>query len=520
MVAARRDRDNGLGVRAFMGVMRFQVSPPGFLAGWPEAEQAYISGFDGRVFPTRVERDGDELVCRRPNSDSGRLHVAWPVPGFGRTLVSTSSLREQETVYLLPLELARGKIGQLRNQQAAWEIAGMSVPAGFDEASRQAHQIFARATAAQDDPDEASRLSEAALVHAHNSAQMLTSAYVAQRLAVRCRRSAQFPASLGCALSDDVQPPWESLPAGLFNSVRLPICWRQIEPIEGEYEWDNVDRLIDWAEEQNLLVQGGPLLDFGATGLPEWLDVWSGDVANLQSFVCDFVETVLSRFVGRIRVWELASRVNTGGGLELSEEGRLALLARVVEVARGVNDIERLMVRIEQPWGGYQSAGRHLLSPLQFVDGLVRSAPELSAISLEITAGFGSTGPGRHDLIDLSRLLDIWSTLGLPLHVTIAAPSLGGTDSGGRFVWGCTGPEDSEPEDGGEHWTGARQAEWVGDVLPLLLAKQSVAGITWAQLDDTGLTDFPAAGLLNADGSPRPVVEAIRSHRYGYWPAD
>ena len=92
-----------------MGVMRFRVSPPGFLDGWPEAEQAYISGFDGRVFPTRVEREGDELVCRRPSSDSGRLHVAWPVAGFGRTLVSTSSLREQDTVYLLALELARGK---------------------------------------------------------------------------------------------------------------------------------------------------------------------------------------------------------------------------------------------------------------------------------------------------------------------------------------------------------------------------------------------------------------------------
>ncbi len=506
-----------------MGVMRFQVSPPGFLAGWPEAEQAYISGFDGRVFPTRVERDGDELVCRRPSSDSGRLHVAWPVPGFGRTLVSTSSLREQESVYLLPLELARGKISQLRNQQAAWEIAGMSVPAGFDEASRQAHQIFARATAAQDDPDEASRFSEAALVHAHNSAQILANAYIAQRLAVRCRRSDRFPALLGCGLSGAAPPPWESLPAGIFNSVTLPVCWRRIEAIEGEYEWDESDGLIDWALEQRLLVHGGPLLDFGAGGLPEWLGAWTGDVENLQSFVCDFVETALSRFVGRIRVWELAARVNTGGGLQLSEEARLALLARAVEVARGVADIERLMVRIEQPWGGYQSAGRHLLSPLQFVDGLVRCAPGLSGISLEITAGFTPGDPGRRDLIDLSRLVDIWSTLGLPLHVTIAAPSSEGVDSGGRFVWSGEGEpaaRDGDPNGETGHWTVARQAEWAKAVLPLLLAKQSVAEITWAQLDDSGLVEFPTAGLLDADGSPRPVVEAIRGHRYGHWPAD
>ena len=45
-----------------MGVMRFRVCPPGFLEGWPEAEQAYISGFDGRVFPTRVEREGDDVA--------------------------------------------------------------------------------------------------------------------------------------------------------------------------------------------------------------------------------------------------------------------------------------------------------------------------------------------------------------------------------------------------------------------------------------------------------------------------
>ena len=501
-----------------MGVMRFRVSPPGFLDGWPEAEQAYISGFDGRVFPTRVEREGDELVCRRPSSDSGRLHVAWPVPGFGRTLISTSSLREQDTVYLLALELARGKIGQLRNQLAAWEISGMSVPEGFDEASRQAHQIFARATSAQDDPDEACRFSEAALVHAHNAAQMLTGAYINQRLAVRCQRSKRFPALLGCGLAGESPTQWESLPGGVFNSATLPICWNRIEAIEGEYEWEESDGLVDWTVEHKLLPHGGPLLDFGVDGLPEWLGAWSGDLENLQSFVCDFVETAVSRFVGRIRVWELASRVNTGGALDLNEEGRLALLARAVEVARGVDDVEELRVWIEQPWGGYQSAGDHLLSPLQFVDALVRCAPGLSGIALEITSGFVPADPGRRDLLDLSRLLDIWSTLGLPLYVTIAAPSSGGQDAGGRFVRSAKfdDPEGSESEE----WTETLQADWVDAVLPLLLAKQSVAGITWAHLDDRGPSGFPTSGLLDGTGAPRPVVQTIHAHRFGHWPAN
>jgi len=513
-----------------MGVMRFRVSPPGFLTGWPEALSAYISGFDGRVFPTRVEIDGDVLVCRRPSSDSGRLHIAWPVAGFGRTLVSTSSLRDlgdeavgesgdESSEYLLSLELARGKIGQLRNQRAAWESAGMQVAATFVEASRQAHRIFARATSVQSDPDESSRLAEAALVHAHNAAQLLASTYITQRLDVRRGRSQRFPASLGCGVSGESPPAaWETLPSGLFNSVTIPVSWRRIESLEGESEWSESDSLVDWAIAERLLIQGGPLLDFGDGGMPEWLSAWSGDVGNLQSFVCDFVETALTRYVGRIRVWELASRVNTGGGLQLSEEARLALLARAIEVARGVDDVEQLVVRIEQPWGRYQSSGRHLLSPLQFVDGLIRCAPGLSAISLEITSGLSPGDPGRRDLMDLSRLLDIWSTLGLPLHVTMAAPSAGGMDSGGRFVRSASDPDPGGEESG--HWSVSSQAAWVDAVLPLLLSKQSVSGITWAQLVDSDPPGFVSAGLFDRELKARPVVEAIRGQRFGLWPAD
>ena len=505
-----------------MGVMRFRVSPPGFLTGWPEALSAYISGFDGRVFPTRVEIDGDVLVCRRPSSDSGRLHIAWPVAGFGRTLVSTSSLRDlgdESSEYLLSLELARGKIGQLRNQRAAWESAGMQVPATFVEASRQAHRIFAGATSVQSDPDESSRLAEAALVHAHNAAQLLASTYITQRLEVRRGRSQRFPASLGCGVSGESPPvAWETLPAGLFNSVTIPVSWRRIESVEGESEWSESDGLVDWAIAERLLIHGGPLLDFGDAGMPEWLAPWAGDVGNLQSFVCDFVETALTRYVGRIRGWELASRVNTGGGLQLSEEARLALLAQAIEVARGVNDVEQLVVRIEQPWGRYQSSGRHLLSPLQFIDGLVRCAPGLSAISLEITSGLSPGDPGRRDLMDLSRLLDIWSTLGLPLHVTMAAPSAGGMDSGGRFVRSASDPDPGDEESG--YWSVSSQAAWVDAVLPLLLSKQSVSGITWAQLVDSDPPGFVSAGLFDRDLTARPVVEAIRGQRFGLWSAD
>ena len=99
-----------------MGVMRFLVHPARPLDAWPEALQSFVTGFDQSVHACRVDFDGQILVCRRAVSESGRFHVAWDVAGFGRPMVSTASLPEREAWYLLPLELARGKIVQVRNQ--------------------------------------------------------------------------------------------------------------------------------------------------------------------------------------------------------------------------------------------------------------------------------------------------------------------------------------------------------------------------------------------------------------------
>ena len=129
-----------------MGVMRFTVHPAGLLETGSDLLDSYVSGFDGRVFPARVELAADLLEVRRMNSDSGKLHIAYPVEGFGRPVISTATLRESDVPYILSLELARGRIVQLRNQLAVWEGLGMSIPEEFRELHRESHHLFAQAT--------------------------------------------------------------------------------------------------------------------------------------------------------------------------------------------------------------------------------------------------------------------------------------------------------------------------------------------------------------------------------------
>ena len=502
-------------LESIVGVMRFLIFDDALPGDWPEARQSYIRGFDSRIFPTQVEWNGSELSCRRPSSESGRLFVSWPVRGFGLTVVSTSSLMERDQPYLLALELARGKIGQLRNQLAEWESKGMTIPDEATKTNRQAHRMFVQAASLQEDPQESCRLANEAIVQAHEAADELTRAYAQQRLTIRSERSPHCPTSLGCGLGQGLLPSrWSELPEGVFNSVGIPIGWRQIEPHEGENDWEGCDAQVDWCLERGLLPRGGPLLDFSANGLPDWLQAWAGDLENLKTFVCDYVETVLSRYVGRIRTWEIASRVNTGGGLRLDEGDRLKLLAQVLDVARNVDGVDQLSIRIEQPWGGYQSKGEHLLSPLQFVDDLTRRTSSLSAIGLELTLGYEPGDHGQRDMLDVSRLIDLWSTLGLPLHVTLACPGRVEDDpqaaGSSRQVVEIEGVERSWYED--------RQSAWIDSLLPLLMAKQGIAGVTWAHLADDDPHEFSQAGLFTREGNPRPVLETIRSRRFAFWP--
>lgn len=489
-----------------MGVMRFLIHPAEMLDDWLEVYRAYISGSDGRIFQTRIEIDGPVMNCRRPVSESGRLHVAWPVPGFGRPVLPTGTLPEREKPYLLAVELARGKLVQVRNQCAAWDRGHL--PNDFRSSFAEAHRLFAGAATVQNDPATASDIAREAIVHACQAAERLATAHAEAMLVRRQERYPHLPVSLGCQLGAALpEPSWNTLFPEAFQSAAVPVEWKRIEPVEGNYQWDVCDAQLAWCESNRLMVRGGPLLDLSPEGLPAWLWLWERDFLSLQSFVCDFVETAISRYIGRIRLWEVAARGNTGGALTLSEEHRLALVARVVDVARQVDEESQIVIRVDQPWGAYQARGHHRLAPLQFVDALLRSGAGLSLVNLEISVGYRPRGESARDLLEFSRLIDLWAGLGVPLHITLAFPSGAGPDPHSHSDL------EVEPNQWKLPWSEEAQAEWIDACLPVLLSKQSVVGVFWTHFSDVHPHEFPHAGLLRPDGTAKPALATLVTHR-------
>lgn len=487
-----------------MGLLRFLVYPEELMSRWPEVHRAYISGFDGCIYPTRVELQNNIVTCRRPHSDSGKLHVPWPAPGFGRPVLSTTSLREREEPYLLALELARGKLATVREQRASWEMLNMEVPAESKRIEREAFRLLSRAAASGASPQEASATASQSINKAIEASESLVDAYVQQRLAMRHHSQLHPTVLTGCTIDAAVpDSSAESVFLQSFNSAVAPAEWRLIEPQEGDCRWEALDRMVGWCTDHRMIVRGGPLIDLGARGMPDWLAPWQSDVVNMQSFVCDFIETAVSRYTGRIRLWETSAHANTGVALELSEESRLGLAARAIEAARRTDSDSQLFIRIDQPWSEYQARGQHRLSAFQFVDALVRANIGLHGVNLEIAIGYRPRGSLLRDRMSLSRLIDTWSQLGIQLHVTLAMPSSEASDMDAH--------PDLEVDDGtdDDSWTESRQARIAAEYVRLLTAKPAVTGIYWSHFHDALPHRFPHAGLIDVDGRVKPVASAF-----------
>ncbi|QDV48774.1 endo-1,4-beta-xylanase [Gimesia fumaroli] len=499
-----------------MGNLRFLIAPSQLPEDWSDLHRAYLNAVDGRVFPTRVEVDGNLLTFRRQTSQSCKLNIVWKITDFGRPVIRTASLSEREEPYVLLLELARGKISTLKDQLSVWQIAGLNIPEELWKLHDEAFSAFSKAAVNQDKLEECSDLAGVALQKAHAAAEMLVQLYARQRLMILHQRaqSLKLPVSLGCNLGEFVPNSQETRQiCQAFDAANTDLInWKLIEQFEGDQNWDLCDQQVDWCEKNHLLIRGGCLLDFAPHGLPDWLESWKLDMVNFQSIISHFIETAITRYTGSIRTWTLVSAMNTGGVFGLNEETRLTLTARAIEVAKQTDDSIQCFIRVEQPWGDYLAKGQHQLSPMQFVDAIDRLGVGLSGIDLEFSIGYYPNGSHHHDLLDISKLIDKWSALNLPLHLTLAFPSDDSIiDEKNKSI--------SKVQAGQwkTDWSEAAQAEWIDLYLPLLLAKPAVTGVYWSRFRDQDARRFPHSGLINSEGQAKPALKTITKYHQQYW---
>jgi hypothetical protein len=487
-----------------MGTMRFRVFPTERITG-EMVQQAYLSGIDRISWPVRASVEDGVLTLQRSVSDSANLHVPWPVEGQGHLTLVTGSLIERSEPYWLPLELARGAIVQVRNQLSEWQTIGLTVPEAVHASLSAAVGRISCAAVTQDDPPTSAGHAEEALRAALDAANMLTAAYSDQAIAVRRRlegrRFALLGADLGIALLDSYTSRHF---LHSFSVAELPISWRETETTEGNLTWVLNDRQVEWCRAHGLKIVAGPLLQLDPRALPDWLLLFEDDFESVSDFASAFIRASVERYRGKVDYWICAGRVNAADVLALSEQERLQLVVRAVEVIHSLDPDTPVLVSFDQPWAEYMRQQRSDFPPLHFADALVRSGLNLAGLMLEINVGYYPGGTLPRQPLEFNRQLDAWSKLGLPLWLSLSAPSDEQEDP--LAYRKATIPPGI--------WTAEAQQAWAARFVPLALAKPAVQGIIWNQLRDSQPHDFPHGGLFGAHRQAKPSLHTLATIRH------
>lgn len=489
-----------------MGDLRFQVPNPEKYDKriW---ETAYITGIEGIPWYCRRQLEGNQFSIGRDIEESGKLNIVWPTQTLGNLCLATTSLRVVDQPYSLVLELARGTVYRLKNQWAEWQRIGLKLPSDFFPIAEQALTEFLRAATTRDDPRAQEVRAQTAIDKAIQAAAIMCDAYSSQVLEVRQQNEGRYSTLLGCRLQPeiDLKSVQDALKTA-FNLTAIDADLNSVESTSGTRNYELVDRQLAWAQANGQRVCLGPLVNFRPGGLPRWMVLLNESFETIQRTACQHVFETVDRFRGKVHLWNCAAGLNMPSEMGWSEEESLKMSVSLIESIRQSDDRTPILLTIDQPWSEYMGNERDAISPLHFADALIRADLGLSGLALQLDFDKWPNGSLPRDPIEVSRLIDRWGILQLPLLLLVTHPSQWSNGASRASVSSWSGGAGATGNPG-----------FMSEaLLRMLLAKPTVHAIIWNQATDQTSNALPHAGLWDEQGKPKPLLHAAAKLRQTY----
>lgn len=456
---------------------------------------------------------------------------------MGTWVLQTCLLPDRDRPYILELELARHRIMLFLTKLEEWQAFDIPSDSQVMRLFDIARQTFTRALVASsehtDGVAEASKIGLLALWIALEASERLSLLQAKRDFEGRMTGELYLSVSEDHGITKRAMPVLHPTRGGVVlpskpaigsvvspamlsdktksavteacEFVSLPMRWIEMEPIEGEYAYTPTDHWIEWAiRSAKLPVVAGPVIDFRAQSVPEWLYIWENDYDTLRELVYEHLKAIVTRYRRTVSRWTVCSGLHCGEHFKLDFQQMIDLTRICVLVVRKLHPRAKVQVEIVEPWGEYHTSDRRSLPPVLYAEMLTQSGIPIDSFSLRVQMGSYESGLQTRDLMSFSSMLDQYAMLDRPIAISaFGAPS-------GPLV-PSENPETS-PDAGywRQRWTEEGQAQWLSAYGAVALSKPYIESICWHELaDPSGPTEMRMGGLLNRRLEPRESYQRL-----------
>lgn len=283
----------------------------------------------------------------------------------------------------------------------------------------------------------------------------------------------------------------------LFNFATVPFYWRTFEPQPNQKKFAEVDEKVNWLLKSRIIAKGHPLVWFHEAGIPEW--VMNKSYPEIKDLIYKRVAEITAYYGAKIPYYDI---INEPHGITWANELNYNLeqfieLTRIASDAayQGNPQITRIINNCNI-WAeniSYYKPPQH--SPYEYLQNCLSASIPFEVIGLQLYY------PDQ-DMFEINRMLDRFSQLGKPIHITELGVSSSTEPDKNSYFSDTVGLWH-------EAWSEKVQADWLEQFYTLCYSKSYIKAISWWDLADGG-NFWPHGGLLNADMTPKESFYRLR----------